>query len=175
MDCFCLPLTFLQVFEPLLAKHCQPDLTLLHPPAKSHITTFLCCCLHHNSNHIPERTNTTRCQAQHRVSSIYNRSTWYSLNVFAYFWICTLLTMLSFRCFLLCYIKWWWLDIFMLSSFENWWCAVIFYEIYISSEGFMWMFPCTGPCNVDRKAELQQNTIRGDFFKQRDSFSDTDR
>jgi len=76
---FLLTLDLPQVFEPLLAKHCQPDLTLLHPPAKSHITTFLCCCLHHNSNHIPERTNTTRCQAQHRVSSIYNRSTWYSL------------------------------------------------------------------------------------------------
>jgi len=34
---------------------------------------------------------------------------------------------------------------------------VIFYEIYISSEGFMWMFPCTGPCNVDRKAESSNN------------------
>lgn len=73
------------------------------------------------------------------------------------------------------YIKWWWLDIFMLSCFENWWSAVIFYEIYISSEGFMWMFPCTGPCNVDRKARAETEHHRGEFFKQRDSFSDTDR
>lgn len=48
-----IPLTFLQVFKPLLAQHhpLLPPLppvsqtTLLHPPAKSHVTTFLCCCL----------------------------------------------------------------------------------------------------------------------------------